>query len=120
MKGYNVVLQYIVYARILLSNVRNIYVKGRNAHQIEAASISWWLCRLTLVHQRILESLSSSLYDSLKDFVDETLCRFGTSESVNMYWKPLLCEEECLIIVSMAHLEAGIVAHAYGRVDSSG
>ncbi|CAA7392042.1 unnamed protein product [Spirodela intermedia] len=113
-------LQYIVYARILLNNIRNISVDGRSSHQIEARSVSWWLCRLTLIQQRILDSLSSSLYDSLQVLTTETLHQFGSEESVNMYWASQLCKEESLTIVSMVHLEAGIVAHAYGRVDSSG
>lgn len=114
------ILQYLVYARILLNNIRSISTDGRSSHQIEARSVSWWLCRLNLIQQRILDSLSSSLYDSLQVLTTETLHQFGSGESVSLYWPSQLCKKESLTIVSMAHLEAGIVAHAYGRVDSSG
>ncbi|PRQ55006.1 putative acetyltransferase A, auxiliary subunit [Rosa chinensis] len=54
-------------------------------------SLSWWLTRVTLLHQRIL---------------DES------------YWGKDLRNGEGLTLVSVIHLEAGMMEHIYARVDS--
>lgn len=81
-------------------------------------SISWWLCRLILLQQRILDELSSSLYDLLQVCKKEILNQFGELDYVINYWGSLLYEGEAAAIVSMAQLEAGILEYKYARVDS--
>lgn len=81
-------------------------------------SISWWLARLLLIEQRILDKLSSSLFDLLQVSMSETLHHFGTLEQVTSYWGANLHSEEACTIVSIVHLEAGIMEHTYGRIDS--
>lgn len=81
-------------------------------------SISWWCTRVLLIHQRILDERSSSLFDLLKVFMGETLLHFGTLEDVTTYWGIQLQDIEPSHIVSMVHLEAGVLEHIYGRVDS--
>lgn len=81
-------------------------------------TISWWLTRLLLMHQRILDERSSSLYDLLKVFMAETLQHFGTLENVTTYWGNQLHDIDPSEIVSTVHLEAGLLEHIYRRVDS--
>ncbi|KAH9707041.1 TPR REGION domain-containing protein [Citrus sinensis] len=81
-------------------------------------TISWWLTRLLLMHQRILDELSSSLYDLLKVFMAETLQNFGTLVNVSTYWGNQLHGINPSEIVSTFHLEAGLLEHIYRRVDS--
>lgn len=82
-------------------------------------TLCWWLCRLFFLQQKILEELSSSLYNNLQLFKVSTLNHFGDSVHVADYWGSMLYEGESLQIVSLAYLEAGIIEHKYGRVDSS-
>ncbi|XP_078447813.1 protein prenylyltransferase superfamily protein [Wolffia australiana] len=114
------IVQYIIYARILLNNLKSTHGDGFSFHRIEVASVSWWLCRLTFVQQKILDNLSSSLYTSLQDLMSNTLRQFGSLDCISLYWPSQLYEKEASTIVSMAHLEVGIIEQAYGRVDSSG
>lgn len=72
-----------------------------------------------LLQQRMLDERSSSLFDLLQVYTLETLQCFGTSEKVKSYWGTELQEGEAATIVSMLHLEAGMMDHTYGRVDSS-
>lgn len=72
-----------------------------------------------LLQQRMLDERSSSLFDLLQVYTLETLQCFGTSEKVKSYWGIELQEGEAATIVSMLHLEAGMMDHTYGRVDSS-
>ena len=81
-------------------------------------TISWWLARILLVQQRILDELSSSLFDLLQVYIGETLQHFGTLEKVTSYWGTKLLDEDASCIVSMVHLEAGIIGYTFGRVDS--
>lgn len=81
-------------------------------------SISWWLTRTLLVQQRILDDRSSSLFDLLQVFMGDTLHHFGTLEKVTNYWGTQLHDMEPSDIVSMVHLEAGVLEYIYGRVDS--
>ncbi|XP_038982519.1 LOW QUALITY PROTEIN: tetratricopeptide repeat protein 27 homolog [Phoenix dactylifera] len=112
-------LQYIVYAKILLSKIKDLYMEGEDSCLNGSRSISWWLSRLVLLQQRILDELSSSLYDLLQLFKNNTLLQFGELEKVTNYWGSMLYEGEALRIVSMSQLEAGIIDYKYGRVDSS-
>lgn len=82
-------------------------------------SISWWLVRLLVIQQKILDEHSSYLFNLLQVFMRESLHHFGTVEKVRSYWGAEFPEEEAQTIVSMLHLEMGIVEHIYGRVDSS-
>ncbi|CAK9187948.1 unnamed protein product [Ilex paraguariensis] len=82
-------------------------------------SISWWLARILLLQQRLLDERSSSLFDLLQVFMNETLGNFGSVEEVVGYWGSKLREGEARTIVSMLHLEVGIMEHIYGRTDSS-
>lgn len=72
-----------------------------------------------LLQQRILEESSSSLYNSLLLLKACILEHFGDVGNVAGYWGSMLLEGEALSIVSLAHLEIGIIEHKYGRVDSS-
>lgn len=82
-------------------------------------SNSWWLARVILFQQRMLDDRSSSLFDLLQVLKGETLHHFGTLEKAKSYWGANLLEEEALAVVSMVHLEVGILEHTYRRVDSS-
>ncbi|KAI3415053.1 TPR_REGION domain-containing protein [Psidium guajava] len=79
--------------------------------------MSWWLARVLFIHQRVLDERSSSLFDLLHVFVAENLHHFGTLEKVSGYWGPKLGDDEKKAIVSMVHLEAGMMEHSYGRID---
>ncbi|KAK7410960.1 hypothetical protein VNO78_02233 [Psophocarpus tetragonolobus] len=103
-------LQYIVFAKMLLLRMKDLFV--------EIGSLSWWLARVLLLQQRVLDERSSSLSDLLHVYMGEALQLFGTSEQVRSYWDVDLRDGESLAIVSMLHLEAGIMEYAYGRVDS--
>ena len=81
-------------------------------------TISWWLARILLVQQRILDELSSSLFDLLQVYMGETLQHFGTLEKVTSYWGTKLLDEDASCIVSVVNLEAGVIEYTYGRVDS--
>ncbi|XP_039114038.1 tetratricopeptide repeat protein 27 homolog isoform X1 [Dioscorea cayenensis subsp. rotundata] len=112
-------LQYIVYAKVLLSKLWDLSKAVMDTGIIGCRTTSWWLCRLTLLQQRILDELSSSLYGLLKIFRDETLLHFGKSENIMDYWGSMSCIEEASMITSMAYLEAAILEYKFGRVDNS-
>ncbi|CAJ1975358.1 unnamed protein product [Sphenostylis stenocarpa] len=103
-------LQYIVFAKMLLMRVKDIGV--------EMGSLAWWLARVLLTQQRVLDERSSSLSDLLHVYMGEALQMFGTREQVQSYWQDDLHNGESSAIVSMLHLEAGIIEYLYGRVDS--
>ncbi|KAJ1386499.1 Tetratricopeptide-like helical domain superfamily [Sesbania bispinosa] len=105
-------LQYIVFAKMLLMRMKDLSI------EIRIGSLSWWLARVLLLQQRILDERSSSLRDLLHVYMGEALQQFGTSEQVQCYWGADLRDGESLAIVSMLHLEVGIMEYAYGRVDS--
>lgn len=86
--------------------------------RVEIGSLSWWLARVLLLQQRVLDERSSSLSDLLHVYMGEALQQFGTSEVVRSYWEDGLRNGESLDIVSMLHLESGIMEYRYGRVDS--
>ncbi|KAL9267314.1 Tetratricopeptide repeat protein 27-like protein [Drosera capensis] len=110
-------LQYIVFAKIMLMKTKDVLF-GRNGVD-GVRSISWWLARLLLLQQRILNERSSSLFDLLQVFIAESLHHFGDMERVASYWRSQLHTEEALNIVSMLQLEAGLADYAFGRVVSA-
>ncbi|GAV61758.1 TPR_11 domain-containing protein [Cephalotus follicularis] len=111
-------LQYIVFAKMLLMRTKDLLFEGSVLSTYGIRSISWWLVRLLVTHQRILDERSSSLFDLLQVYMGETLNHFGTLEKVASYWGAKLNDGEASDIVAMAHLEAGILGNIYGLVDS--
>ncbi|KAL5198357.1 hypothetical protein ABZP36_001869 [Zizania latifolia] len=105
-------LQFIVFAELLLTRVKSL-------DPTDCWSISWWLCRLSMVQQNIVDELSSTLFDRVQDYKKNTLDHFGELKNVFSYWGPLLCDGEDSYFVSAAFLEAGIAEYKYGRVDNS-
>ncbi|XP_027904629.1 tetratricopeptide repeat protein 27 homolog [Vigna unguiculata] len=103
-------LQYIVFSKMLLMRMKDL--------RVEIGSLSWWIARVLLLQQRVLNERSSSLSDLLHVYMSEALQQFGTSELVRSYWEDSLRSSESLDIVSMLQLEAGIIEYRYGRVDS--
>lgn len=103
---------------MLLVRMKDLSFEGTMCSTIEIRSLSWWLARLLLLQQRISDERSSSLCDLLHVYMGEASQQFGTSEEVKSYWDANLRDGESLAIVSMFHLEAGIMEHIYGRVDS--
>lgn len=115
-------LQYLVFAKKILSRTKDLLLEldESTSSTIGLRSISWWLLRLSLIQQRLLVDLSSSLFDLLQVNKNASLCHFGTVENVRDYWGPMLSEQDGLNLVSAVHLEAGLVDLTYGRVDSAG
>ncbi|CAL8114489.1 unnamed protein product [Prunus armeniaca] len=111
-------IQYIVYAKMLAMKMKDLLFDGSVPSTYGIRSISWWLIRITLLHQRILDDRSSSLFNLLQVFTSETLNHFGTLEKVTTYWGNNLRNGEGSSLVSMIYLEAGIMEYTYARVDS--
>ncbi|CAK9329909.1 unnamed protein product [Citrullus colocynthis] len=111
-------IQYIVFAKMLLTRIKDVLFKENASSMYEMKSISWWFARVLLFQQRILDERSSSLFDHLQVLMGEVLVDFGSLENVKSYWGANLQEGEASTIVSMVHLEAGIMEFYYGRVDS--
>lgn len=111
-------LECIVFAKMLVMKAKDLLFEGSISSAYGIRSISWWLARVLLVEQRILDELSSSLFDLLQVSMGETLRHFGTLEHVANYWGDELGNEEAADIVSTVHLEAGIMEQTYGHVDS--
>lgn len=109
--------QYIVYAKLLLMKTRDLLSQGHISSSDSVQSLSWWLARVILLQQRIMDERSSSLLDLFQVFIGESLHHFGTIERVLSYWGSKLFNEEISAIVSMIHLEAGIGEYTYGRAD---
>lgn len=103
---------------MLLTRIKDMLSKENASSICGMKSISWWLARVLLFQQRILDERSSSLFDHLQVLMGEALVDFGTQENVKSYWGANLQEGEAPMIVSMIHLEAGIMEYHYGRVDS--
>ncbi|KAG5148551.1 hypothetical protein JHK82_015432 [Glycine max] len=103
-------LQYLVLAKMLLMRMKDL--------SVEIGSLSWWLARVLLLQQRVLDERSSSLSDLLHVYMGEALQQFSTSKLVRSYWEDDLRDGESSAIVSVLHLEAGIMEYLYGRVDS--
>ncbi|KAG8645460.1 hypothetical protein MANES_10G067101v8 [Manihot esculenta] len=111
-------LQFIVFAKMLVMRTKDLLFEGTVSAIYGIRSISWWLARILLLQQRILDEHSSELFDLLQVNMGETLHHFGTLEQVTSYWGTNLYDDEASSIVSTVHLEAGITDYAYGRVDS--
>ncbi|KAM7479896.1 hypothetical protein LguiA_028109 [Lonicera macranthoides] len=110
-------LQYLVFAKILLMKLRDFLFEER---VFSIGSVSWWVARVLVTQQKILEEHSSSLFDLLQVYMSESLHCFGSLDKVKNYWIDIKLEdEEARTVVSMLHLEVGIMEHTYGRVDSS-
>ncbi|XP_020527481.1 tetratricopeptide repeat protein 27 homolog isoform X1 [Amborella trichopoda] len=118
--GKYLYLQYLVFAKLLVSKVKDMHLAGKTPKCTRMKTISWWLSRVIFFQQRILEDRSISLYNTLQELIQETLFHFGSLEEVIAYWGTKLCEGEAPKIVSAAHLEAGIIEHAYSHTDISG
>ncbi|VVA28890.1 PREDICTED: tetratricopeptide repeat [Prunus dulcis] len=111
-------IQYIVYAKMLAMKMKDLLFDRSVPSTYGIRSISWWLIRITLLHQRVLDDRSSSLFNLLQVFTSETLNHFGTLEKVTTYWGNNLRNGEGSSLVSMIYLEAGIMEYTYARVDS--
>lgn len=98
---------------------KDILSEGSDSGMDGARSISWWLARLLIIQQKLLDDRSSSLFDLLQVLTRESLQHIGSLEKVKDYWASLISEEDVSTIVSMLHLEAGIMELYYGRVDAS-
>lgn len=103
---------------MLVMKMNDLLFEGSVSCEYGIRSLSWWLARVTLLHQRILDDRSSSLFDLLHVFTSETLNHFGTLEKVTCYWGNKLRNGEGLELVSLIHLEAGMMEYIYARVDS--
>nr|BAC65407.1 tetratricopeptide repeat (TPR)-containing protein-like protein [Oryza sativa Japonica Group] len=105
-------MQFIVFAELMLTSIKSL-------DPTDCCSVSWWLCRLSMVRQNIVDELSSTLFDQVQEYKNKTLAHFGELENVFSYWGPLLCDGEGSYFVSAAFLEAGIAEYKYGRIDQS-
>nr|CAB3456489.1 unnamed protein product [Digitaria exilis] len=105
-------LQFVVFAELLLTSIQSL-------DRSDCWSVSWWLFRISMFQQNILDELSSSLFDQMQVYKNKMLAHFGELEKVSIYWDSLLCDGEGSYLVSAAFLEAGIAEYKYGRVDAS-
>lgn len=104
---------------MLLTKAKD-FLSGENGPDLGGIrSFSWWLVRCLLLQQRMLEDRCSSLFDLLQVFGCESFNHFGDVERVTSYWGGLLYNGEASTIVSLLHLEAGLMEHTFGRVDSA-
>ncbi|KAL0672820.1 hypothetical protein Bca4012_000801 [Brassica carinata] len=106
-------LQRLVFARMLLLKLKDLYA----TETFELRSVSWWIVRVLLIHQRVLHERSSSLFDMLQVYIAEALDHFGDLQKVEPYWDDKLLEGEVSSITSTIHLEAFVLQYIYGRVD---
>ncbi|XP_040382089.1 tetratricopeptide repeat protein 27 homolog isoform X2 [Oryza brachyantha] len=104
--------EILTYAEQMLTCIKSL-------DTTDCCSVSWWLCRLSMVQQNIVDELSSTLFDQVQEYKNKTLAHFGELENVFSYWGPLLCDGEGSYFVSAAFLEAGIAEYKYGRIDQS-
>ncbi|KAL6639411.1 hypothetical protein ACP70R_023141 [Stipagrostis hirtigluma subsp. patula] len=105
-------LQFIVFAELLFTSIRSQVPS-------DCLSVSWWLFRISMFQQNILDELSSSLFDQVQVYKNKMLDSFADLEKVSTYWGLLLGDGEGSYFVSAAFLEAGIAEYKYGRVDAS-
>ncbi|XP_076948478.1 uncharacterized protein LOC143620734 [Bidens hawaiensis] len=103
-------LEYLVFAKLLLLRLRE--------HNVDFPTVSLWLARALLVQQKLLDGSSSALFEMLKEVKSEALANLGDLEKVGMYWNGT---EEVLLrdVVSMVHLELGIIDFRYRYVDAA-
>ncbi|XP_047085132.1 tetratricopeptide repeat protein 27 homolog [Lolium rigidum] len=109
--GKFLLLQFIVFAECLLTSIKSL--------DSDLWSVSWWLCRLSMSQQNILDELSSSLFDEVQVHKNKMLTHFGELETVSSYWGSFLIDGEGSSLVSAALLEAGLAENMYGLVDAS-
>ncbi|EOA19932.1 hypothetical protein CARUB_v10000181mg [Capsella rubella] len=112
-------LQHLVFAKMLLLKLKDLLFATTATETFEVRSISWWLVRVLLIHQRVLHELSSSLFELLQVYMAEALDHFGALEKVKSYWTTKLLEDEASSITSTIHLEACVLQYIYGRIDPS-
>ncbi|KVH96251.1 Tetratricopeptide-like helical [Cynara cardunculus var. scolymus] len=114
-------LEYLVFAKLVLLRIREYLLskdEQSNENSVFFPTCSWWLARVILIQQKLLDSHSSVLFEKLQELIPETSAHLGDFMKVSSYWKDT--EEGILSdIVSMVHLEMGIIDFRYGRVDSS-
>ncbi|XVF70707.1 hypothetical protein PTKIN_Ptkin11bG0184200 [Pterospermum kingtungense] len=110
-------LQYMVVAKMLLLKTKDVLFQASIVSALKIRSVSWWLLRTLLIHQQILDERSSTLFELLQVFKGETLSHFGSLETVTSYWGAQLQDGEASTIVSMIHLEAGVLEYIYARLD---
>ncbi|XP_010558660.1 PREDICTED: tetratricopeptide repeat protein 27 homolog [Tarenaya hassleriana] len=111
-------LQYLVFAKMLLLRMKDLLFETTVVETFGFRSISWWLVRVFLIHQRVLHERSSSLFDLSQVYMAEALDQFGALEEVKSYWLGKLKDDEVSSIVSIVHMEAGVLQYIYGRIDS--
>ncbi|KAL6557578.1 hypothetical protein OROMI_017928 [Orobanche minor] len=109
-------LQYLIFGKTLLTRMRDLLSQGNFSSIDGVRSITWWLTRALFLHQKLLDERSSVLFDLLQVFVHESLFHLGTLEKIKGYWS---ANEDCSTILTMLHLELGILELYYGRIDSS-
>ncbi|KAG2300320.1 hypothetical protein Bca4012_011899 [Brassica carinata] len=110
-------LQYLVFARMLLLKLKDLLFESTSTETFELRSVSWWLVRVLLTHQRVLHERSSSLFEMLQVYMAEALGHFGALEKVESYWGTKLLQGEVSSITSTIHLEACVLQYIYGRID---
>ncbi|CAH8350081.1 unnamed protein product [Eruca vesicaria subsp. sativa] len=113
-------LQHLVFARMLLLKLKDLLFETTATETFELRSVSWWLVRVLLIHQRVLHERSSSLFELLQVYMAEALEHFGALEKVESYWSALLLQGEVSSITSTIHLEACVLQYIYGRIDPCG
>ncbi|CAH9138759.1 unnamed protein product [Cuscuta epithymum] len=114
-KFYNI--QYIVLSKVLLLRIKDLLAEGNFSSTVK--SVSWWLARLLIFQQKLLDDRCSALFDLLQVYTLESLNQFGTTEKARDYWVSQISNDDASTIVSALHLEAGIMELTYGRIDSS-
>lgn len=102
---------------MLLLKLKDLLFETTATETFEIRSISWWLVRVLLIHQRVLHERSSSLFDMLQVYMAEALDHFGELEKVKAYWAANLQQDEVSSITSTIHLEACVLQYIYGRID---
>ncbi|KAJ0243692.1 Protein prenylyltransferase superfamily protein [Hirschfeldia incana] len=111
-------LQHLVFARMLLLKLKDLLFETTSTQTFELRSVSWWLARVLLIHQRVLHERSSSLFEMLQVYMAEALDHFGALEKVESYWDTtMLLQGEVSSITSTIHLEACVLQYIYGRID---
>ncbi|CAH2072538.1 unnamed protein product, partial [Thlaspi arvense] len=110
-------LQHLVFARMLLLKLKDLLFETTATETFEVKSVSWWLVRVLLIHQRVLHERSSSLFDMLQVYMAEALNHFGALEKVESYWAAKLLQDEVSSITSTIHLEACVLQYIYGWID---
>jgi hypothetical protein len=110
-------LQHLVFARLLLLKLKDLLFETSASETFQLRSISWWLVRVLLIHQRVLHEPSSSLFEMLQVYMAEALDHFGALEKVESYWGAKLLQDEASSITSIIHLEACVLQYIYRRID---